>query len=94
MTFVEFCTIYNLSVHVNERDPETRKWGKTYNPAAARRYYASIPHLEVAESEVIYSSPCGNGNTIQSAIRDLARKMSNQEVRVDHRFIRVPKLKI
>ena len=90
LTLADFCGLHNLSIHVHERDPETRSWGGL----AAYRYYADIPHLEVAESEVIYSTSCGHGNTIKSAIMDLTKRMSDKEVRVDHRYIRVPKLKV
>ena len=92
ITFAQFCSLHNLPIHIYERGPESLTWLKTYNPLAAYRYYAFIPHLGVAENEVIYSGPCGNGDTTQSAIKNLARKMSNKEVRVDHRFISVPKL--
>ena len=95
ITFAQFCFLHNLPIHVHERDLETRAWGKVHSGlVASYRYYAIIPYLEVAKDEILYSSICGNGNTVQSAIKDLARKMSNQEVRVDHRFIRVPKLKV
>ena len=93
-TLIDFCNFHQLIIHVNERDPETRAWGREVEGAtvAGYRYYAYILHLEVAENETIYSSPFGNGNTVKAAIRDLAKVMSNKEVRVDHRFLRVPKL--
>lgn len=79
MTIEEFAELHNLTMDVTERGTEDIEFCRKCHGGTAWRYYAEFRHCEILDGHFLLSV-CGNGNTPEKAMRDYARRISEQRL--------------
>lgn len=82
ISFQEFCDRHGLTVTVNERIPDVIK---TFG---ASRWYATFNLMVEIAAEGMLTSTCGNGDTPDDAVSNLARQLNGNMLRIGGREVK------